>query len=270
MPTRESNMIIRLMLPAASMWRRELIRFIRQRSRLAAALGTPLLFWVFLGSGIGSSFRSHTAPVDISYLEYFYPGTLLLVILFTSIFSSISLIEDRKEGFFRSVLVAPVTRSGPILGKILGGATLAFLQAFVFVLLAPLAGVSLDLWKVFTVAGVLFLNAFGLTSLGFAFAWQIDSSQGFHAVMNAILFPMWVLSGALFPSSGASGWVQWVMLFNPLSYGLAALQHVLIGENGVAHLPGRLQSVGIMALFSLAAFLAAFLLAQRRTVRSGV
>ncbi len=136
-----------LLLPAYTIWKREIVRFLRQRSRVLAALGTPLLFWFFLGSGLGSSFRPQSLPVEMHYLQYFYPGTLMLVILFTSIFSSISLIEDRKEGFLLSVLVAPVSRSGPVMGKILGGATLAFLQGLVFVALAPLAGLSLGVEK---------------------------------------------------------------------------------------------------------------------------
>ncbi len=256
-------------LPAATLWWRELIRFLRQRSRVGAALGTPLLFWLFLGSGIGSSFRSDAAPGGMNYLEYFYPGTLILVILFTSIFSSISLIEDRKEGFLLSVLVAPVSRSGPVFGKILGGATLAFLQGFIFILLAPLVGIPLTLGKIPLLAGVVFLNAFALTSLGFAFAWQIDSTQGFHGVMNMVLFPMWLLSGALFPAAGASAWVQWTMFLNPLTYGLAALQAVFYGPGSglTATLPSLLVSVSVITLFGLAAFLAAFQLAQRSTAK---
>ncbi len=259
----------KFLLPAATLWWREIIRFLRQRSRVGAALGTPLLFWLFLGSGIGSSFKSEAAPPGMNYLEYFYPGTLILVILFTSIFSSISLIEDRKEGFLLSVLAAPISRSGPVMGKILGGATLAFLQGFIFVLFAPLVGIPLTLGKIALLAGVVFVNAFALTSLGFAFAWQIDSTQGFHGVMNLVLFPMWLLSGALFPAAGASAWVQWTMFFNPLTYGLAALQAVFYGSASPlgAGLPSLATSMAVISVFGLAAFLAAFQLAQRRTVK---
>ena len=130
------------------------------------------------------------------------------------------------------MLVAPVARSSLVLGKILGGATLAFLQGFLFVLLAPvMAGISLDFAKILELAPVLFAIAFSLTAVGFSFAWKINSSQGFHAVMNLVLFPMWILSGALFPPSGASQWVKWVMMINPLAYGVSSVRHILYPEN---------------------------------------
>ncbi len=257
-----------LLLPAYTIWKREIVRFLRQRSRVLAALGTPLLFWFFLGSGLGSSFRPQSLPVEMHYLQYFYPGTLMLVILFTSIFSSISLIEDRKEGFLLSVLVAPVSRSGPVLGKILGGATLAFLQGLVFVALAPLAGLSLGVEKVFLLAIMIFLLAFTLTSIGFAFAWKMESIQGFHGVMNLVLFPMWMLSGALFPISGASAWLQWLMQLNPLAYGLALLQHVFYWDHPelLQETPSFSVSLGVIVIFGIMIFLTTFQMARRAQI----
>ncbi|MFQ5739680.1 MAG: ABC transporter permease [Acidobacteriota bacterium] len=262
-------MAMRILLPATTLWWRELVRFLRQGSRVMAALGTPLLFWFFLGSGIGASFHPASAPADMNYLKYFYPGTLILIILFTSVFSAISLIEDRKEGFLLSVLVAPVSRWGPVLGKILGGATLALLQGLVLLALAPFIGISLGIGKVVELAAILFVNAFALTSLGFALAWQMDSTQGFHGVMNLILFPMWLLSGALFPPSGASGWMRWMMLANPLTYGFSALHHVLYGDRGAAQagLPSFITSVAVIVVFALVLFFLAAMMARRRTVR---
>ncbi|MCY3778625.1 MAG: ABC transporter permease, partial [Candidatus Aminicenantes bacterium] len=202
----------------ATLWRREVIRFYRQRGRLVGALGTPLVFWILIGSGVGESFRPAAAPDDLHDPVYFYPGTILLMLLFTAIFSTISLIEDRREGFLLSVLVSPVSRAGVVLGKILGGATLAFLQGLVFLLLAPLAGISLGLGQILWTMCVMALIALSLTGLGFIIAWQSESIQGFHAVMNLMLVPMWILSGALFPFSGASSWIQYLMRINPLSY----------------------------------------------------
>jgi len=256
------------LLPAGTLWWRELVRFYRQRSRVLGALGTPLVFWLLIGSGIGASFRPPSAPAGMNYLEYFYPGTMILIILFTAIFSTISVIEDRKEGFLLSVLVAPVSRSGLALGKILGGATLAFLQGFLFVLVAPLVGITLNWGQVVLLAGVLFLIAFSLTALGFAFAWRIDSTQGFHAIMNLLLFPMWLLSGALFPPSGASTWVGWVMKFNPLTYELAAVRHLLDPQSPMLELgfPSLPLSVLVTVLFSLGIFLVSFWVVQQRSV----
>ena len=128
-----------LTLAIYTLWRRELTQFLRQRSRIVGALGTPVVFWVLLGSGLGSSFSVDSLGVPGGgYLEYFYPGTLALILLFTAIFSTISVIEDRHDGFLQGVLVAPVPRTAIALGKILGGTTLALLQASLFLFLAPL------------------------------------------------------------------------------------------------------------------------------------
>ena len=259
-----------LILPICTLWWRELVRFSRQRDRLLGALGTPLVFWVLMGSGIGASFRPPSAPDGIDYLEYFYPGTIVLILLFTAIFSTISVIEDRREGFLLAVLVAPVPRFGLAMGKILGGATVAFLQGLVFLLLAPLLGISLDFGKIVTLMGVLGIIAFSLTAFGFAFAWRSDSTQGFHAIMNLLLFPMWLLSGAVFPPSGASEWVRWVMKVNPLTYGASAVRHALYGPNSglTLEFPSLWVSVFITLGFGLAAFLFSLVLVQRRRISS--
>ena len=160
------------------------------------------------------------------------------------------MIEDRHEGFLQGVLVAPAPRVAIVLGKLLGGTTMALLQATVFLALAPLANTEIR-WDMLPALGlVLFLLAFGLTGLGFALAWIIDSTQGFHAIMNVVLFPMWLLSGAVFPASGAAGWVQAVMLVNPLTYGVSALRLVL--EAPAATASGALAApVGLILLFGL-------------------
>lgn len=258
------------LLPIRTLWWRELTRFYRQRSRVLGALGTPLIFWLLIGSGIGASFHPPSTPTNISYLEYFYPGTIILVILFTAIFSTISIIEDRKEGFLLSVLVAPVSRSSVILGKILGGATLAFCQGLLFLLLAPLIGISLYPLKIVFLAGILFFIAFSLTALGFALAWQIDSTQGFHAVMNLLLFPMWLLSGAIFPPSGASEWVRWIMKINPLTYGLTSVRHIFYRDDPVAlaGFPTLTHSVLATLAFASVAFLICFFLVRRPSARN--
>jgi ABC-2 type transport system permease protein len=257
------------MLPAMTLCWRELVRFYRQRSRLLGALGTPLVFWILIGSGFGSSFQPPSASQEASYLEYFYPGTVLLIVLFTSIFSTFSTIEDRREGFLQSVLVAPVPRSAIVFGKVAGGATLAFLQGFVFILMAPLVGIPLDLAAVISVALALFLTAFWITGLGFAIAWQMESTQGFHSVMNLFFMPMWLLSGALFPPVGASTWVQWVMVFNPLTYSLALLRHSLYAYRPeAAGFPGGSLALAITLACVLAVSAVSFYVVRRPAVRS--
>lgn len=221
---------------AFTLWQRELVRFFRQRSRVVGAIGSPAIFWLLLGSGFGQSFRPAAAgPLVNGYLEYFYPGTLALIVLFTSIFSTISIIEDRHEGFLQGVLVAPVSRIDIVTGKLLGAATLATVQATIFLLAAPVAVRALTPEIVVNTIGVLLLLSLALSGLGFIVAWQFDSIQGFHAIMNMVLVPLWILSGAAFPATGAAPWVRALMTANPLTYGVAALRHVLSG----AAVPGE-------------------------------
>ncbi len=245
-----------MLLATYALWRRDVIRFLRQRSRIVGALGTPLVFWVLLGSGLGSSFRVGSTGVPVGgYLEYFYPGTLALILLFTAIFSTISVIEDRHEGFLQGVMVAPAPRLAIVLGKILGGTTLALLQAMLFLLLAPLANTRIPLETLPLLALVLTMFAFALTGLGFVLAWMLDSTQGFHAVMNLLLFPMWLLSGAGFAPAGASEWRRYVMLVNPMTYGVSALRTILTSPDasvGLTAVGGPLTFIAVFGLLMLA------------------
>lgn len=245
-----------------SLWRRELVRFFRQPSRVAGAAGSPLLFWLFIGSGLSGSFRLPGAE-GLDYLEYFFPGTVTLVVLFAAIFSTISIIEDRREGFLQGVLAAPVPRAAIVAGKVLGGATLAWLQGAAFLLLAPLAGLHLSVASLLEAAGVLALLAVALTAIGFACAWSVDSVQGFHAIMNLLLVPLWLLSGAVFPLTGAPAWLAALMRIDPLTYGVAALRWTFYGP--AAHgpaaslgegIPGPRAAVALLAVLGAVAFAA--------------
>ena len=257
-----------LLLSAASLWEREMVRFLRQPSRIVGLVAAPLLFWIFLGSGLGDSFRPQD-PAAGGSLQYLFPGTVVMIVLFSSVFSNMSTIEDRREGFLLSVLVAPIPRAGLVLGKILGGTTQALVPGVLFLLLAPLAGYRLRFSQAFLAAAVLFLIAFSLTSLGFAIAWWMDSAQGFHAILNLVLMPAWVLSGALFPASGASSWVRGIMQVNPMTYEVEALRGALM-ENGLPVYAVEFpldRSLEVTALFALLTFLAALLWSGRPSVK---
>src|SRR6202049_3232639 len=155
-----------VMLPAFTLWWREIVRFYSQRSRVVGVIASPLLFWLVIGSGFGTSFRAGNAPGQQHYLDYFYPRALIMIVLFTSMFAMMSLIEDRKEGFLLSVMVAPVPRSAIVLGKVLGGTTLSAIQGLIFLAFAPFVGVHLGLIDFLLVVLVVFLVSFALTSLG--------------------------------------------------------------------------------------------------------
>ena len=254
-----------VLLPAFTLWWREIVRFYRQKSRVVGVLASPLVFWVVIGSGFGTSFRSGRGQGQQNYLDYFYPGALIMIVLFTSIFTMMSVIEDRKEGFLLSVLVAPVPRSAIVLGKVLGGTTLSAIQGMIFLLFAPFAGVNLNLAQVLLVAVVVLLISFALTALGFAIAWPMDSTQAFHGIINLFLIPLWLLSGAMFPIARASGWIRILMYVNPLTYGVEALR-ILLYPGTDATFP-LASAMATLLLFSLVMFGLAFLMANRRTTR---
>ncbi len=252
-------------LVAGTLCKREIVRFLRQKSRIIGVIGSPLLFWFLIGSGLGSSFRHPGSQNSMSYLEYFFPGTLILVLLFTAVFSTISIIEDRREGFLQSVLVAPVSRPAIALGKILGGTVMAAAQGILMLLLVPFIGMPLTPGSFLIVAAIIFTISFGLTGLGFIIAWRMESTQGVHAIMNLFLIPLWLLSGALFPSSGAAGWIGAIMRLNPLSYSLSALRYGLYmaGPTTPQEPLVFLTSLLITVVFSAAMFAASAAVVRR-------
>src|SRR5438067_12250285 len=160
------------MPPAVSLCHRELVRFLRQRHRIVGALATPIVFWLLVGAGMNRSFKSDT-PGGENYLHYFFPGTVLMILLFTAIFSTISVIEDRREGFLQGVLVAPVSRMAIVMGKVLGGTILATGQGVIFLVLAPLVGIPLSVTTFFLALGAMLIVSFSLTALGLAIAWRM-------------------------------------------------------------------------------------------------
>jgi ABC-2 type transport system permease protein len=251
------------LVPALSLWQREVVRFYRNLSRVVGVIASPLLFWIVIGSGFGTSFRNGGS--DQHYLEFFFPGALIMIVLFTSIFAMMSLIEDRKEGFLLSVLVAPVHRSVIVLGKVMGGTTLATLQGLFFLVFAPLVGVHIGLVQFLLVALDIFLVAFSLTALGFAIAWPMDSTSGFHAIINLFLIPLWLLSGSMFPLSGASLWIRVLMRVNPLTYGTEVLRTLLFPGTATDFSIGA--SLAILAVFTAVMFALAFFMANRRTTK---
>jgi ABC-2 type transport system permease protein len=222
-------------LSVFTLWQRELLRFWREKARVLGFVASPLVFWLLIGSGFGN-------------LGFFFPGALVLTVMFSAVFSTMSLIEDRREGFLLSMLVSPAPRSALVLGKVLGSATLAWLQGLMFLCFLPLTGYAPGAAGLARTAGMLFLISFGFTVLGFALAWRMESTQGFHAIMNLALFPLWLVSGAVFPIGSAHGWVQWLMRANPLTYMLEALRAPLEGR------PAWPASLAVSAAFAAVFF----------------
>lgn len=248
------------------LWRRDLLRFLRQPSRLVGALGQPVIFWGVIGSGMASTFRMPGSPVG--YLEYFFPGVVLMVVVFASIFATVSVIEDRHQGFLLPVLVAPGSRAALVLGKCLGSASVALLQSGLFILLAPWAGFSLGRVDWPLLAASLALISLALTALGFAVAWWLDNLQAFHAIQMTLLVPLWVVSGAMFPATHSPTFHA-ILRLNPIAYAVGAARAALYGGTTPAALAaaspaGPLESLLLLAGFTVLCLAAAIGACVRR------
>jgi ABC-2 type transport system permease protein len=209
-----------------TIWLREVKAFMRERSRIVGMIGQPLLYLLIVGQGIASGLNLRNAPAA-NYLLFMYPGILGMSVLFTSIFSGISIIWDREFGFLKEVLVAPVPRWAVALGKVFGGATVAMAQSVILIALAPFIGVQLSVLLVVELLLLCFLLSIALTSLGVAIAAGMRSMQGFQMVMNFLVMPLYFLSGAMFPVASAPLWMRTLMTADPLTYGVDALRNVI-------------------------------------------
>lgn len=253
---------------------RELVRFFRQRNRVFGALVQPIIFWLLFGAGLGTA-RVGSGGAESGRLDYshFFPGTLVMIILFTAIFATISIIEDRREGFLQGVLVAPVPRWSIVMGKVLGGAAIAMLQGLVFLFLGWITGkikwfditiISTTFPQLIGAIALMLVISIALTALGFLIAWRMDSTQGFHAIMSVFLLPMWLLSGAFFPMD-VGGWLGWIVHINPLTYGVAGLRHYLQNTSVAADLPSLSVCWLVSLAFAAVTFAAAWSIAGTRS-----
>lgn len=210
-----------ILLPVWSIARREFVGFFRSPGRWIGSLGTPLILWAILAIGFGSVASETLGRSDTKLFAYFFPGMVLLMVVFSAIFSSISLIEDRRIGFLQGVLVSPAPRVAIVLGKVLGGSAVAAVQGLLLFAIAPLAGVE---WTIGTVVGAflsLLLVTLTFSAFSFVLAWRADSVQSFHSTMNFVLLPMWLLSGSFFSVDGSPEILRWSMRINPLYYGFS-------------------------------------------------
>jgi ABC-2 type transport system permease protein len=237
---------------AYAIWLRELTRFVSERARIVGALGQPLIYLAIMGTGFGATFRSAAVPRGFSYLQFMYPGVLGMTVLFTAMFSAISIIWDREFGFLKEILVAPVARASIVAGKVAGGATVATLQGVLLLILAPLVGVHLGAAQVAGIALAMLLVAASLTSLGLVIASRMATMEGFQVVMNFLVLPLWLLSGAFFPLRGLPLWMTVLTRVDPLTYAVDALRGMVYGASPLARAlvvhPYRL-NIGIIALF---------------------
>lgn len=212
-------------------WKRELIRFARTRTRILSSFIQPILFLFVLGYGM-SNLVGTTGGFD--FKKFVFPGIVAMSVVMTAMFSAISIVWDREFGFLREMVVAPVSRTALVVGKTLGGATIATIQGTIMLALAPLIGVHLTVLVVMAVIGLELLMAVGMTTFGVFIASRIQRMEGFQVVMQLLLFPMLFLSGALFPLKGLPTWLDVITRINPLTYAVDPLRHVVFA---VQHMP---------------------------------
>lgn len=223
--------------PFTTVWiiaRRDLVRYTRQPSRIIAAVGTPAFIWLFLASGFAEAIQPQHLD-GRSYSLYLLPGMMTLVAVFASIFASIAIIEDRAGGWLQTVMVSPAPRWTIALGRTLGGAIIASAQAIVLLAAVPFMHADVSFIGILLSIVAVLITSFAVTALGLIFAWRCESTAGFHSVMNLLLMPMWLLSGAFFPLNGAAGWMRSLMLFNPLTWCTEAIRAPLMGDLSFMH-----------------------------------
>jgi ABC-2 type transport system permease protein len=219
-------------------WYRDLLRYWRDRTRLVTSLAQPLLYLLIFGVGLSSSLGrgglgGNGVPASFSYIQFMYPGIIGMAVLFTAIFSAMSVVWDREFGFMREILVAPISRSAVALGKSLGGATQATIQGVVMLIFAPIIGVHLSFLSVIEVIPLLFVLAFSLTCFGVAVSARMRTMQGFQVMMNFLMMPMFFLSGSLFPLAGLPAWMTVLTRFDPVAYGIAPVRSAVLGGTGL-------------------------------------
>jgi ABC-2 type transport system permease protein len=208
------------------MWLRQLKRYFRSKSRIFGSLGQPILFLVALGFGLNSVF---SASGEGNYIQFLSPGIIAMSILFTAIFSGIELIWDRQFGFLKETLVAPTSRFSIMLGRTLGGATVASFQGILVLVISLFIGFRPDVAMIIPAIVFMVLIALVFTALGTAIASMLEDMQGFQLIMNFVVMPVFFLSGALFPLDKAPAILRTVVNLNPLTYGIDGLRGVLVG-----------------------------------------
>lgn len=209
------------------LWYREVLRLRRDRPRLVASLGAPLLYLIVFGFGLSRTMG--TLAPGLNFTQFLFPGILGMTVLMTALMSGMSVVWEREMGFLKEVLVAPLSRRAMVLGKTSGGATLAIVQGLVLLVLAPLLGITLPLTSLLWLLPFLLLVAFALSSLGVLIASRTYTMEGFQVVVNLVLMPLIFLSGIFFPLTGLPAWLDVIVKINPVTYGVDAIRHLILG-----------------------------------------
>jgi len=215
------------MIGVYTVWLREFKRFYRDKARFASSIVRPLLWLFIIGLGIGGSMRF--SGMDLDYLPFITPGIIGMSVLFTSLFSGVSVIWDREFGFLKEMLVAPISRVSIILGKALGGATASIIQSLIIIVIAIFIGVPITTSSFLMLLPTITIISVGFVALGITIASLMDTMEGFNVIMNFIVMPMFLLSGALFPINNLPSSINWIIYVNPMTYSVETMRYSMIG-----------------------------------------
>ncbi|WP_292423734.1 ABC transporter permease [Methanoregula sp.] len=230
-----------------TIWLRSMKRYVRSKSRIVGSIAMPLFLLVFLGFGLNSVVSA--TSLGQQYVMFLVPGMVAMSVLFTSVFSGIQIIWDKQFGFLKETLIAPVTRLEIMFGQTVGGATTAVIQGIILMVLAVLMGLRIENPAGFFVAlGFMILVGIAFTAFGIAIASRMEDMTGFQLIMNFVVFPLFGLSGALFPISSLPGWLEPVTLLDPLTYGVEGIRYGLTGVSQI----NPIISAAVIAGFAVA------------------
>ncbi len=207
---------------------RELLRFVADRSRMISSFAFPLMFLVVFGAGF-NRIVGDLGGGDVSFIQFMYPGIIAMTVVMSSLFAGLSVVWDREFGFLKEVLVAPLSRTGIVIGKAVGGSIAAVAQGTVMLVLAPILGVALSPLLIAKLIPMIIVLSLSLSGLGILIATRMRSQQGFQVVIQLMIFPLIFLSGVFFPIDGVPPWLQIIAKVNPLSYGVDAIRQIFLG-----------------------------------------
>ncbi|MBM3707299.1 MAG: ABC transporter [Actinobacteria bacterium] len=240
--------MIKELLGIYTIWLRDLKRFFRDRPRIIGSIAQPAIFLFVLGSGLASSFQVFGGGGGKDFFNFMFPGIIAMTVLFTSFFNAMSIIWDREFGFLKEVLVSPISRASIVIGKNLGGSTIAMIQGTIILIFAPLLKIPVSITAVLKLIPIMFLVAMSISSLGIALAARLKTMQGFQVLTNFLLMPMFFLSGALFPLVNAPKWMEFISRANPLSYGVDAMRATLTGNSAMQLHPVYIDLIVVSAI----------------------
>jgi len=217
-----------------ALWQRDIIKFFRDRARLLGSFAMPFMFLILFGSGLSGALSSMftTGGMDqfasFDYVEFMFPGIVGMAVFTTAIFSSLSVVQDKEEGYMKEILVSPISRSKVAVGKILGSTTVACIQGLLMFIFVPLIGIDISLGTILRLLPALFIVAFTLSSIGLTIASTLKTAEGFQAVIQIVVFPMLFLSGAFFPLNGMPAWMNALVKANPMTYAVDLFKHIVL------------------------------------------